>query len=70
MLKPETTFVKFLEPIKIICCQNNARMHIVMVSFVCSIAYKNVTSGTRNGAQLVFTLKTSLRVKQDTYKLL
>ena len=30
---------------------HNARMCIIIVSSICSIAYKNVTSGTHNGTQ-------------------
>ena len=40
--------------------QKSAGMRIIMVSSVCGIAYKNVTSGTHNGVQEVFTVKTSL----------
>ena len=40
--------------------QNSAGMCIIMVSSVCGIAYKNITSGTSNGVQKVFTVKLSL----------
>ena len=43
-----------------ICWQNSAEMCIIMISSVCDIAYKNVTSETHNGVQEVFTVKTSL----------
>ena len=39
---------------------NTAGMHFVMVSSVCGIAYKNVTSGTCKAIQEVFTVKMSL----------
>ena len=48
-LKP-VTFLKFLECIKVKYAvkivQKNAGMHIIMVSSVCGMAYKNITSGT------------------------
>ena len=40
--------------------QNGAEMCIIMVYSVCGIAYKNVTSGTRNQVQEVFIMKKSL----------
>ena len=57
--------LKFSECIKLVkyavkIVQKSAGMRIVMVSSVCGIAYKNITSGTRNGVQEVFTVKTSL----------
>ena len=61
--KPKTAFLKFSECTKVIFCQNSANsagMCIIMVSSVCGIAYKNVTSRTHNGVQEVFTVKTSL----------
>ena len=65
MLKPKTAFLRFPEYIKVVkyavkIVQNSVGMCIIMVSSVCGIAYKNVTSGTCNGVQEVFTLRTSL----------
>ena len=65
MLKLKTVFFKISECIKVVkyavkIVLNSAGMCIIMVSSVCGIAYKNVTSGTRNGVQEVFTVKTSL----------
>ena len=40
----------------LICCQNNAIMCIIMVSSVCGIVYKNVTSGTHKEAEQVLLL--------------
>ena len=65
MLKPKTAFLKFSECIKVVkyavkIVKNSAGMCIIMVSSICGIAYKNVTSGTNNGVQEVFTVKSSL----------
>ena len=62
MLKPKTAFLKFSECIKVVkyaakIVQNSAGMCIIMVSSICGITYKNVTSRTRNGVQEVLQLK-------------
>ena len=44
--------------------QNSAEMRNIMGSSISGITYKNVTSGTRNGVQEVFTVKTSLWLKR------
>ena len=51
-------YLFILYAVKIV--QKSAGMRIVMVSSICGIAYKNVTSGIRNEVQEVFTVKTSL----------
>ena len=40
--------------------QNSAGMRIILVFSICGIAYKNVTSGTRNEVQEVLAVKASL----------
>ena len=50
--------IKVKYAVKIV--QNTAGMHIIMVSSIYGIAYKNVTRGTRKGIQKDFTVKTSL----------
>ena len=50
----QNSILKFSECIKVVkfavkIVQNSAGICIIMVSSVCGIAYKNVTSGTRNG---------------------
>ena len=60
----QTAFLNFSECIKVVkyavkIVQNTAGMRIVMVSSVCGITYKNITSGTHKGIQEDFTVKTS-----------
>ena len=61
----QNSIFKISECIKVVkyaikIVQNSTEMRITMVSSICSIVYKNITSGTHSGVQKVFTVKTRL----------